>query len=1584
MQAEVLDRIVDEDNVESEKLIEIIKNSSVFFDAMKDVKEKFFVNDIIHGVTHNERVSMLACYIGTKEGLTEQELRLVLEAAKYHDIGRGYEGNHGLYSAILLDRNKEYFFPNFKDEDINIIKALCHGHSVDDIKYEDVARLYSIEDIERFKKLLDVVKDADALDRVRLPRFGKLDEKFLRTETSKGMRIMAEKLFSVYKSYKQKAMDNYFNPVSNYSFSKELKKHLLFDGKNYYLLRSLNKLDVRNLDEGNGIIPKVESSNGHSVLDVLSQVKMQHKNTNMISMSEDPNVVLTYDKKSLQRFVLVRFFREEIENSEKLFSAGEYLLGVMDSEVEKIRVDAPKKVNDVLNDIDNASSLDEIFKVLARDELRISKSLLESEQQSISKEEQLIQSKVIAKCKILNYYGLMRGIVYNDERKLIDISSFSQIMRLGFSSSEWLHVGAISNDRVLNVSQELINVLALLKQAEFQGKDKEALNRIEQEVIRLINLGEGIGIDDFQLKYSNYDTLKNDLSIDKAFDLTSGEISYRDTNMQQIAIRTIAEMTLNKRRIINSLQQRLPDINVSELFSDTYCINNDMVTRQNNRGNQIGRNVSFLISDYGYDFDNDISLQILEKVESLSDEELRNIIVQGIDAKEFPKLLVKTRDKEDRIELSKNKGKNSRYIAEAIVEGYNWKKDSNSLTIKEKELLANALLRGVKKNDEIYRLYSAINKIQIGKSKFTQNEAFAIMINIAIDGKIADVAYSELLKKDLREIQTILLDNKDELQTSVLPISIDMLAGRGRIIDKVTQGLLKIGVNKEFVNSRDVKNLYIANIIVENYDFGRDISDREKVALINSLLKNALFNKERSEAKLVKVVQTLQELGLDEQEMYGFILNCSINGFDQINYGDLIRYSKETLKNTFFKDVDIDDMKTTLTEIDMLKAVSDNLTEEEIEQINVKRKELGLDELFDPPIIEKNVYVAYEIVEKYFAKNSEVEINDDEKNSIVKNILFHQALQEKRGGYLLTSLMQYVESLGFKEEQVCGIVINLAVNGSVLEDIPGMDYKRLLQNNGNTRELFAQNKDKVQYEVKKSTILKARIQGFSDEEKGRVLREYDVIGDNEIVVFSNVYTIIELINDFSKRRRLDDKDKDLLLKAILSGKEVKENSLIINTLQRLENNAFLFEEAEEIIIKLAVENKICDLRGYTFRDILGKKDKAKQIFEKRKKFDLKVDEKTFIHARQKILRNEKSGETSDIDIKEEFSKLGIDSEFLDQIHEKNLVTAKEIVDNYKFNRELKDSEKAAIIKNILSYDGAGKTGTRYLENLVKTLELINFSKNEIYGIIINYSVPKSSIEKGVSLKELRNKKKNAIKRLEEMKCNGEEVKTEVDEKTIRLMSFDFENEYGLFVDDKNKDEVYGNARQELIELGIEEEFLKDVHPQNIFVGKMLVEGCNYKEPISLEQKKELVKCILKDSSFSVKKPCYYLYSVIKELATEGLEKSDVYGFLLKTFIEGKVEDYFYVKNVITQPKRLVEYVRKNRESINGEITPDLVEKVMKKANIKLTGKDIAKATMEFAAKGSGGSKVCDDVQEDYIRLLSEKRREEQKGDEQVV
>lgn len=170
----------------------------LFRDSMNTLNEQMLYQSHIHGRDHIERVAFHAFVICVLEKLSLAETQLCLEGAKYHDIGRLNDSADPLHGLIGARR---YFLSNdiekISDETAQIIAFIIAAHSLDDsVSYEVFANLFSIpeEKYAMCKKLLDIVKDADALDRFRLSVHS-LNPRFLRTESAKSMIQTAFELF---------------------------------------------------------------------------------------------------------------------------------------------------------------------------------------------------------------------------------------------------------------------------------------------------------------------------------------------------------------------------------------------------------------------------------------------------------------------------------------------------------------------------------------------------------------------------------------------------------------------------------------------------------------------------------------------------------------------------------------------------------------------------------------------------------------------------------------------------------------------------------------------------------------------------------------------------------------------------------------------------------------------------------------------------------------------------------------------------------------------------------------------------------------------------------------------------------------------------------------------------------------------------------------------------------------------------------------------------------------------------------------------------------------------------------------------
>ena len=1559
MKSKIIEKILNEDNKTLNEIIEIIKDNAVFQDVMSDFKEEFFIDDNIHGISHNERVALLACYIGIQEGLNDEELRLVLEAAKYHDIGRGFEGNHGQYSAIVIDRNKEHIFPNLSDDEINTIKALCNAHSVDDNRYIEIAKLYGIENIEKFKKLLDIVKDADALDRVRLPRFGQLEEKYLRTETSKRIIDFSKELFREYRDIQQELTKENLREhdvMSNYQVNTGLRSQLLFDGESYYLVRSLNKADIESLDKRNGIIQKADNKGDYTVQDVMAQIRMQHRKTNLISMSEDPNIVLTYDKSNLHRFVLIKLSKDEIEDSKKVFSAGEYLLGVMDYQIEKQAQNAPLKVRQILERVDKASSIEEIIKIINGADRQVATSLVESKQQYLNEVEQIEQSKKIAKCKVLNYYGLMRGITHDEKGKLIDISGFTQIMRNGYSSSEWLHSGKIEQEKLIDIPKILVDALALIKQAEFQGKDKEILKQVETEILSLVLSGEKIDQDNYQMEYSAHNNLRSDLTIDKAFEITRGQISYRDTNMQMTAIRSVAEMTLNKRKIIALLQERLPNINLDEMLAYTYCINQEMITRKNNRGSQIGRNINFIISDYGYDFDDEVSARILQSVENLGDEQLSNIISKGVDAQEISSLLIRTRENAERIQAYKSKSVSSKYIAEAIVEGYNWKNEGNTLTSNEKVIMTNRLLRSVGTNNELYNLYEAINKIQIGRNKFTQNDIFAIIINLAVDEKIGDISYRELTKKDRKDIQNILLDNKEQLQTSVLPISIDLLARQGREINKLKKELIDLGIERNFIELKDIKNVYIAKQIVDGYDFGRELKQEEKKVLLKFILNSNSLNV--NSCYLTTLIHNMGKIGLSPQEIYGMIINLAVNGnvLEEKGYGysNLLGNVNNACKTIIkYKNK----IQTSVTEGTILKAKSIDQSEDNQEKIKQELIDLGIDKDFIELKDIRNIYTAKEILDNY---SFERELSREEKRELIQTLLNISDLNKNMNRYL-TTLIRNMEQIGFNIQEIYGIIINLSINRKILEET-GYSYNDLLSNKNNSCQSIKDYKCFLQTKITKGTKLKLKSINQNKDYQEGIKRELINIGiDSDFVEskdIKNVYVAKQIVEGYNWRKELTVEEKKAIVKSILDNAGLNKNgtSYISTMIYNLEQAGFDEQEIYGMIINLGVNGKILEKTGFEYNILLQSKNRLTKINEYRHEIQTNVTRGTILKAKSLNL-SEKEQEK----IKQKLINLGIDKDFIESKDIGNVYIANQIVENYNFYENIRSEEKKAIVKAILDNAGLNKNGRRYISTMIYNLEQAGFGEQEIYGMIINLGINGSvSVEKGFSYKDFLSNTGN-VWQIQKYK---ERIRTSVSKgMVIKAMS----EQLSLEEQDKIKNE--------LVSSGIDKDFLDSKDIRNIYTAKQIVENYSFARKLKNEEKSALLTLILDNGKLNNKR-ANYLTKLIQNMEQIGLNIQQIYGMIINLGVDGNIleETGYGYTALLANKYNSCQTIIRHKERIHTQVTEETIQRALEIANNpkKVKGQDIAKATLELTIASSGGSQVCDDVQADYQRLMDEK------------
>ena len=88
----------------------------------------------------------------------------------------------------------------YSDEELNILKTVITCHSLSDDKFDFIASRNEIKDIERTRKIFCILKDSDALDRLRLNNpFIRID--LIRTESAKKLILFAYELYFNYKKW---------------------------------------------------------------------------------------------------------------------------------------------------------------------------------------------------------------------------------------------------------------------------------------------------------------------------------------------------------------------------------------------------------------------------------------------------------------------------------------------------------------------------------------------------------------------------------------------------------------------------------------------------------------------------------------------------------------------------------------------------------------------------------------------------------------------------------------------------------------------------------------------------------------------------------------------------------------------------------------------------------------------------------------------------------------------------------------------------------------------------------------------------------------------------------------------------------------------------------------------------------------------------------------------------------------------------------------------------------------------------------------------------------------------------------------
>ena len=175
-----------------QEIAKIIRNAS---------NTGFYAKNRFHSMEHIAKVVTFSYLLGKEEKLTEEEMKLLLVSAAFHDCGRNGNDGENEHAEAGAKLAGEYFTKNptnpfnINADELPIIQVVIHYHEYkehelgklnkDGIEY--LVKKYNApsDKISEIEKLCMLLKDADALDRERFATYGKLDPKYLRSKSAK-------------------------------------------------------------------------------------------------------------------------------------------------------------------------------------------------------------------------------------------------------------------------------------------------------------------------------------------------------------------------------------------------------------------------------------------------------------------------------------------------------------------------------------------------------------------------------------------------------------------------------------------------------------------------------------------------------------------------------------------------------------------------------------------------------------------------------------------------------------------------------------------------------------------------------------------------------------------------------------------------------------------------------------------------------------------------------------------------------------------------------------------------------------------------------------------------------------------------------------------------------------------------------------------------------------------------------------------------------------------------------------------------------------------------------------------------------
>ena len=618
------------------------------------------------------------------------------------------------------------------------------------------------------------------------------------------------------------------------------------DDENYYFFRALNMGDNNDIENkitltADGEISKIRtdreryeetpmynSDSSISLIEMFDHIKMHHRtDTNCISLTSNANAAVLYGRGYYKdKYIVVKV--PKIEFGSKVYNAGQYMM----IEINKIIDDYLKnnELDDVtkyyLSAIDNATTeqklneIMEMFKQKQEEKDSFEKGIIYKntnttsvDYQALNLKQNFEKNKMIAKINVLG-----KNIIPNVANKFL-----IQTLGNAFSSLELIHYNDIEKQNIIEVSKEMLDVLALIQQVP---EDYPLIEELKEEIINTI-INKKYIIQSFDYANIKLNT-EQEYTIENMYNLTEGNVDFNSSinlykksfYLVKSKLRTLSSVNLLMNLVDN---EKYKDI-LSYLKKQTYGVEPEIFSRQSSNRMKISESVNL-------DF-NPNEKELFEFIDNLSVIDLNYIINNP---KESLKYYLKNFKSIEHKQVDKDT-----YYANAIIDLFDWSKlDIVGFSSRQRNQLVESL-----KNSNIVTIYNVLKDKGVNE---------ADIANVLLTTIIKQKSLNEISLKDtftveeledflgyykingtkglkLRSYQAVALNNIDkafqnkQFTTAVLPTGAGKsFVALAEMLEHSDEDILYLAPNDEILNQIEK---YILEIVC---DESLQKTDKEKI-----------------------------------------------------------------------------------------------------------------------------------------------------------------------------------------------------------------------------------------------------------------------------------------------------------------------------------------------------------------------------------------------------------------------------------------------------------------------------------------------------------------------------------------------------------------------------------------------------------------------------------------------------------------------------------------------------------------------------------------------------------------------------------